>query len=259
MMSAIYRGSRKHILDWTSLEAEVFLSSLNDLLRPTGAAVAPSDVWMPRGYDAPEEARLGKAEAGFVNKTTRRMIADWWLVHKRGANVPNWDLAATCIVEGRRGLVLVEAKAHENELNPDGKPLASNASDNSRENHERIGQAIEEACQALDRIVPGVRISRDNHYQLSNRLAWAWKLASLGIPTVLVYLGFIGDRGIADVGPCFESQGHWQQVAREHMKPVLPLDLLERPLDCGLATMQVILRSRVVIEPSPQRGVSHAL
>jgi hypothetical protein len=258
-MSAIYRGSRKHILDWTSLEAQVFLSSLNDLLRPTGAAVAPSDMWMPRGYDAPEEARLGKAQASFVNEATRRMMADWWLVHKRGANVPNWDLAATCIVERRRGLVLIEAKAHENELKPDGKPLASNASDNSRENHERIRRAIEEARQALDRMVPGVQISRDNHYQLSNWVAWAWKLASLGLPTVLVYLGFIGDLGLADVGPYFESERHWQQVAREHMKPVLPLDLLERPLDCDLATMQVILRSKAVIEPSPQRGNDHAL
>ncbi len=36
-MSVIYRGSRKHILDWTSLEVATFLASLNDLLRPSGA------------------------------------------------------------------------------------------------------------------------------------------------------------------------------------------------------------------------------
>ena len=28
-------------------------------------------------------------------------------------------------------------------------------------------------------------LSRDDHYQLSNRFAWCWKLATLGIPVVL--------------------------------------------------------------------------
>jgi hypothetical protein len=35
-------------------------------------------------------------------------------------------------------------------------------------------------------------ISRDNRYQMSNRFAWSWKLASVGVPVVLVYLGFVG-------------------------------------------------------------------
>jgi hypothetical protein len=249
-MSEIYRGSRKHILDWTSLQPETFLLSLNDLLHPSSAVVRLSDQWMPRGYDAPKEAKLGKTRAGFVDEGTRRALVDWWLVHKRVANVPNWDLLATCSFRGQPGLVLVEAKAHEKELLPAGKALSPHASANSRENHDRIGEAIDEACQALDRIVPGVQISRKSHYQLSNRVAWAWKLASLGTPTILLYLGFIGDRGIDDVGPHFTSDGHWHQAVREHMKPVLPLDLLERPLDCGLGTMQVIVRSRAVIEPS---------
>lgn len=33
-------------------------------------------------------------------------------------------------------------------------------------------------------------IERDSYYQLSNRFAWTWKLASLGVPVVLLYLGF---------------------------------------------------------------------
>lgn len=35
------------------------------------------------------------------------------------------------------------------------------------------------------------RLSIDSHYQLSNRFAWAWKVASLGVPVVLVPLGFL--------------------------------------------------------------------
>ena len=39
-----------------------------------------------------------------------------------------------------------------------------------------------------------VCISHESHYQLANRLAFACKITSLGIPTVLVYLGFTATR-----------------------------------------------------------------
>lgn len=170
-----------------------------------------------QGYAQPKEAKLHANYSAFLPQDLKPMLLNWWLAHTRGANVPNWDLAATCSIGGRRGLVLLEAKAHENELSPAGKVLRPDAPANSRENHERIDQAIEEARQALDRLVPGVRISRDSHYQLSNRVAYAWKLASLGIPNVLIYLGLIGDTGIP-----------------------------ERLLPCGEATMQLVVRSQGV-------------
>ena len=42
------------------------------------------------------------------------------------------------------------------------------------------------ACAAWLRTDPRVTISRDTHYQLANRLAFTWKLASLGISVVLL-------------------------------------------------------------------------
>lgn len=253
-MNEVYRGSRKHILDWTDLKEDAFLSSLNDLLRPTGAVVGPSEVWMPRGYGLAKEAKLSAVHPAFLPEAVQQQLSDWWLVHKRGANVPNWDLAATCSIGGRRGLVLVEAKAHENELSPAGKELKASASANSQENHGWIGQAIEEAREALDRIMPGVRISRDSHYQLSNRVAFAWKLASLGVPSILMYLGFIGDEGIADVGPHFRSEAHWQETVWDYMKQVLPSDFVECLIPCGAATMQLIIRCKDVLRPSSEKG-----
>jgi hypothetical protein len=46
-------------------------------------------------------------------------------------------------------------------------------------------------------------LTADSHYQLANRLASAYKVASAGIPVVLLYLGFTGDTyfGIASVMP----------------------------------------------------------
>ena len=252
-MPGLYRGSRKHILDWIDANREAFAASLTDLLRPGGATVMPSDFWMPQGYGAPGEAKLDQLASEFLSEFIRRTLSDWWLVHKRGANVPNWDLLVACSIGGQRGLVLVEAKANEAELKVEGKRLQANVSAHSRENHDRIGQAIEQAREALDEITPGVRISRDSHYQLSNRIAFAWKLASLSVPTVLVYLGFLGDAGIADIGPPFDDEKHWQATIRQYMAGVLPPDFAERPLDCGTATMQLLIRSRPVIEVSPRR------
>jgi len=252
-MNEVYRGSRKHILDWTDLEDDVFRQSLNELLDPSGAVVGPADFWMPRGYGMPKEVKLDAGYSSFLSKARKRHLSDWWLVHKRGANVPNWDLVATCSIEGQSGLILVEAKAHENELILAGKILSAGASANSRENHERIGEAIEEARRALDRVTSGVGISRDSHYQLSNRVAFAWKLASLGVPAILVYLGFIGDTGIADVGPHFRSAAHWQETVWDYMKQVLPSDFVECPIPCGAATMQLIIRSKDVLRPSSEK------
>ena len=50
---------------------------------------------------------------------------------------------------------------------------------------------MSEANQALNQTLPGWALSSKRHYQLSNRFAWAWKLADLRLPVVLVYLGFL--------------------------------------------------------------------
>ena len=95
-----------------------------------------------------------------------------------------------------------------------------------------------------------MRISRDTHYQLSNRVAYAWKLASLGVPNVLIYLGFIGDTGIDYVGPHFEREEHWERTVRDYMAAILPLEFLDRLIPCGEATMQLVIRSRPMLEPT---------
>ena len=145
------------------------------------------------------------------------------LRHPRGANTPNWDIASTCTFEGERGLLLIEAKAHGSELKPEGKSLRSNASPNSIKNHERIGLAVAEANAELQSATGRQWfISRDDHYQLSNRFAWSWKLASLGIPVVLLYLGFLNAQDMACDGRLFRCEAEWgarpEGVLRGHRR-----------------------------------------
>jgi len=226
------------VLDW--VENPEFPQQLTMLLKPTGAVVSPDDRWMPKGHFDDREARLEQdGELLLPGSIDWSQLRDWWLVHNGRANTPNWDLAASCTVEGQRALVLVEAKAHVSELSSSGKPLDPAASAHSVENDKRIGAAIREASAALNQRVPGVELSRDSHYQLSNRVAFSWKLASLGVNTILVYLGFVGDRTINDR---FTTEEHWSEVFVDHAGVILPRRFLNERLDCGAGWMHMLVR-----------------
>jgi hypothetical protein len=250
MTDATYRGSRKHILDW--VESPGFLADLTEMLKPVKVVIPTPAVFMPRGRHAPEEVRLDAGDSPFeVVRGVREQLQNWWLVHHRGANTPNWDLAVAAQIEGRAGLVLVEAKANVPELKEEGKYSSDEHSKNSRENHGQIKAAIAEAREGFKKAGLDVQISIDTHYQLANRIAFMWKLATLGIPTVLVYLGFTGDDGIRDAGAPFEDGEHWRAAFGAHTKEIIPKAMLDGGrLNLGSAPAWLLVRSCKVLEQS---------
>lgn len=252
----MFRGSRKHILDWTGRPE--FGPELVTLVAPVDCRLTAASRWMPAGYPAPEEARLDRFGPEVLpDSSAWQALRTWWLVHGRGANTPNWDVAAVCEIENRTGLILIEAKANVPELSVLGKPLAPGASANSRENHDRIAVAIADAQSGLARLGVFTKISSASHYQLSNQVAFAWKLASLGLPIVLVYLGFLGDAGISDVGSPFESSAHWESAFAKYACDVVSKNSFEKRIDCGLAPFWMLLRSRQVLQVSGAPSSQH--
>ena len=244
----MYRGSRKHVLDW--VEHPNFTPELLELIRPITVKVTSRSTWTPQGYRWPDEARLEQWGPGRIgSEETWTELQRWWLAAPRGANTPNWDLAVVAEIEGEMGLVLVEAKANVPELSPHGKDQPS-ASENSQANHERIGAAIEQDRVALSGQAPGLTISRDTHYQLSNRLAFTWKLAEMGIPVVLVYLGFTVDNGIRDAGEPFADDKHWQRVFEGYAGDVGAATLFEKRHQLNGAPFWLLSRSRPVLQVS---------
>jgi len=247
------RGSRKHVLDWT--DSPAFLDELRGLLPEVPLEIDGEVYWMPRGHASPDEGRLETFGPSWLPAHPAwRTLEDWWLIHKGGANTPNWDIAVGCTIENRPGLVLVEAKAHLRELSAAGKSLGGGASPNSRQNHEHIGGAIDEACAGWRRIDPRVKISRDTHYQLANRLAFTWKLASLGISVVLLYLGFTGDEGIRNVGDPFADDADWQRAFGNYVENSFPVDLVGGRFEFAESPAWVLSRSREVLSHSPPPG-----
>lgn len=229
------RGSRARCLLLTDGPDEVVAERLNRIVQPLAWIDPSRDRWMPRGPDAPAEARLGDA-AILLSDGHREAVTSWWLVTRAGANTPNWDLAATAAIGGRQGLVLIEAKAHDRELKPDGKSPGNAA------NHSRIGTAIGEANQALNALRPGWALSRDSHYQLANRFAGSWKLASLGVPVVLVYLGFLNAEEMGDQGAPLASAGDWLRVVLSHSCGIVPESVWETPTAIGEVTLVAAVR-----------------
>ncbi len=210
------RGSRSRCLLLTHGPRQEVAYRLSELVQPYAAVDPARHVWMPRGFEGTAEARLGMAP-GFLTAEQQKNVTSWWLAVFRGQpNTPNWDIACTATIEGREGLILVEAKAHSGELETDGKRPGNS------ENHDKIGAAIQEANDALNAILPGWSLSRDSHYQLANRFAWSWEIASLGVPVIPVYLGFLHANEMSDKGVPFAGADAWERLVKDHSRGIVP-------------------------------------
>jgi hypothetical protein len=88
-----------------------------------------------------------------------------------------------------------------------------------------------EASVTLNAIEPGWALSTEKNYQLCNRFAWAWKLASRGIPVVLVYLGFLRAEEMRDQGLPFADRDQWDDLVRTHSKDIAPATVWDKPVN----------------------------
>ncbi|HPV14642.1 MAG TPA: hypothetical protein PL126_03215 [Candidatus Cloacimonadota bacterium] len=215
-------------------------------------------------------------------------LKGWWAV---SGGKPNWDFISTCSVNRIKGLLLVEAKSHYEEMEIGGKLIRivfaeddrakkiretlinklgkkslkieprkdgqqtfsvgltpkeveklqdllypSTLDDKMRnslseklKNHDIIGNDISNAREALLPFCDEIKISHDSHYQLSNRIAYTWKLASLGVPTILLYLGFLNDPyWISKRKRHFGTDGEWLEEIKRYFKQVGAHPLLDK-------------------------------
>jgi hypothetical protein len=230
------RGSKPRCHLLTHGSPSIVAARVTALVTPF-ATIAESNCWMPQGFEYTNEANLPEAER-LLPADVREDLRRWWLaVPSNNARTPNWDIAGTCTVEGKAGIVLIEAKAHDQELineETGRKNIEAPVSGSARRNLLRIDWAIRDASAALAEDT-GLTwaLSRDWNYQMSNRFAWAWKLTEFGIPVVLVYLGFLNADEMSDQGKPFADAADWQRVVKRHSRGLFPEAVWGQRWMCG--------------------------
>ncbi|HLF53239.1 hypothetical protein [Flavobacterium sp.] len=239
-----YKGSKRCMLDL--IDSSDFITDINILLEEVGASISTSDTWIPKNSQNDKEAELKTFLTLSHNTQLGAEIQNWWLeICTPQTRTPNWDLVSTCTINGKPGILLVEAKAHTQELNggSKGKSISEEASGNSKENHKKIGIAINEANTNLENVISGISISRDKCYQFSNRVAHAWWLANQGIPVVLLYLGFLNSEDMRDKYKVFNSHKDWEDCFINHTKKVGAASIINTTINCGKSSFITICRS----------------
>ena len=223
-VSVVEKGSKFRCQWLTHGSREVVANRLTKLAALCGVKVSAENCWMPKGFCQPKEALLNKVP-DFILEADRKKLGNWWLGDGTG-KMPTWDIASTCTIDGKDGLLLVEAKAHDKE-SPDPNKDKCNSTD--AENLAQIGRAIQEANSNLtDQTKLQWELSPDRCYQMSNRFAWSWKLTKLGYPVILVYLGFLNATEMKKNGGLFASPDRWESYVKcygqsgSHSRSVVP-------------------------------------
>jgi hypothetical protein len=174
---------------------------------------------------------------------------------------PNWDIASTCRIGRKDGLLLIEAKAHDKELIAEEtgrkniKPPVSSA---ARRNHLRIGWWLQDASVALaGETKLSWALSRDWNYQMCNRFAWSWKLVQLGCPVILVYLGFLNADEMADRGKPFVTLAEWEDLVKSHSAPLFPAAVWNQGWQVHGQTFIPLIRTKQLVLPNHRNYEAH--
>jgi hypothetical protein len=250
-------GSRPRCVSFIHGKPAVVAERLTQLVELPSVLIPPQARWIPRGQPVlkpdgfwdvspAREVQLDQYN-DLITREDSEALRSWWLAYPSNkANTPNWDIACTCEVSGKKGLVLVEAKAHAGELTGEehGKKFDAQASDKSFANHQKIGQAIADAAANFQRstLLP-CSISRDRCYQMSNRLAMASKLTEMGYAVVLVYLGFLNATEMAKGREILTSSEQWTNLVVQHSFAIGSQHLWNREWDLNNQSFTPLIRS----------------
>ncbi len=213
-----WKGSQLRCLLLTSMDKPVLQRTLTSIINQksvSGLKVEFSNgfEYFPKGLINPKEIELDKANIN-VNSPIKycNVLNKWWL--KRNARTPVWDLVCTALINDTPGFILIEAKSHQNELlKTKDESGAIKGSPNRCK--------IEEALSVINSQY-GYNLSADNYFQLSNRIAWSLKLASLGIPVVLIYLGCLETKemSISKNDSLLYNDEQWEGIVTNYSKEV---------------------------------------
>lgn len=247
--------SRLRCLELTGRGGTATAETLSSLIKGFGS-VAPDDAWAPRGKNQVEEPRLDETTGLLKDPNLKNTLREWWVSPNSGSRTPTWDIASACTIDTHPGIFLIEAKAHLGELN------SERISTREKRNIKHIHAALAEATDGWNNILEDyaeqrgfklshkVKLTTNTHYPVCMQFAFAWKLASLGVPTILVYLGFLNalEPDEKDTRISFPNQALWSQCVFEKTSKPLPEEIWDETFIVG-STPLTILRRSIEVDP----------
>jgi len=276
-------GSRRRILELTSAPNAVVAEILSGLIKGYGT-VGAGDVWSPNGKRAPAPVRLGETTGFLKNPEHKTALREWWVSDGPVLNraltqrqtggreggkptrLPAFDLVSTyspvndeihnsAIQQSRNSAILViSAAAHIGELNSD------HAHQREKPALPQIRKALAEASSGWNALLEKragdygyklshrVKLSTDAHYRLSCNFAVAWKLAQLGVPTILCYLGFLDALELAEDGRLiFGNRAMWVKCVFEKTSKPVPEEIWDATFEVPGGAPVTVLRKSLSI------------
>jgi len=192
-------GSELHLLRWLGLHRDDLTRKVEDKTGLSGLQ------WMQFGFSQGEkkyDSELRKLN--FLSPSDREVALDRYF----GKINPNWDAVATGMRNGNKCYVLVEAKAHTEEI--------ADGSSHGGESHDAIAEELKVAAKAITGIDDLGEDWIGKYYQLANRLYVQKVLEGAGIDSIQVNIYFCGDRH--DGKNCPADKSGWQAAVRDELK-----------------------------------------
>jgi len=159
-------------------------------------------------------------------------------------------------------LLLIETKAHIGELNSDHsgsreKPILAQIKKGFSESTDAWNDMLHEYAEEHGfKLSHNVKLSTDSHFQLSTHFAFAWKLAEMGIPVILVYLGFLNAQELEDDNCIiFRNNDMWKQCVFEKTNKPLPEEIWDATFTFNNTPLTILRRAMTVELPADSRTV----
>lgn len=190
-------GSEWHLLRWMGRHRKCFDKHVLDAIGRLGCAID----WLDFNFDAKDRGADSELKGLEFLGTNKQLQEEWNKFWPAGSGIHNWDAVGWVNSgDGGQELLLVEAKAHINEMK-------TNCGAKDLESINMIKQAFEKVKKDLG--VPEEKDWMRGYYQLTNRVTALHFLHKQGIPAQLLFIYFVGDRS-SQARKCAQSKDEWQ-------------------------------------------------
>jgi hypothetical protein len=191
-------GSEFHLLRWMGRHRKVFDRYVLDAIGRSGSTID----WIDFNFDLNIKGTDIELKGLEFLGTHRELQEQWSKFWPVGSGIHNWDAVGWVSSNEGHEVLLVEAKAHVDEIK-----ASCGAKDQ---------QSINRIKRAFEDVKKDLKVSEEKdwmkpYYQFTNRVSVLYFLRKHDIPARLLFIYFVGDRP-SQTRQCPRSVGEWEKI-----------------------------------------------